>query len=184
MQRLGFANVHTVEAIVPHWERGEAEFAVLAPCPQTMPTLALGGSVGTGNEGIEADAVMVKDLDALAALPAGAVKDKIVFFSNRMERTRDGSGYGKAVAVRAAGPVGRRRARRRRRRDPLDQHQQLALSAHRRNALRGHCTAHSGAGDLQSGRRRARASIRKRQARATADQEQLARPAARRARPT
>ena len=104
MQRLGFANVHTVEAIVPHWERGEAEFAVLAPFPQTMPTLALGGSVGTGSEGIEADAVMVKDLEALAALPAGAVKDKIVFFSNRMERTRDGSGYGKAVAVRAAGP--------------------------------------------------------------------------------
>ena len=32
------------------------------------------------------------------------MKDKIVFFSNRMERTRDGSGYGKAVAVRAPGP--------------------------------------------------------------------------------
>jgi hypothetical protein len=100
----GFANVRTVEAFVPHWVRGEAEFSVIAPFPQSMPTLALGGSVGTGNEGIEADGVMVKDLDALAALPAGAVKDKIVFFSNRMERTRDGSGYGKAVAVRAGGP--------------------------------------------------------------------------------
>ncbi|MEO8019222.1 MAG: M20/M25/M40 family metallo-hydrolase [Pseudomonadota bacterium] len=104
MQRLGFANVHTVDAMVPHWVRGEAEFAVLAPFPQTMPTLALGGSVGTGSEGIEADAVMVKDLAALAALPAGAVKDKIVYFSNRMERTRDGAGYGKAVLVRALGP--------------------------------------------------------------------------------
>jgi hypothetical protein len=104
MNRLGFANVHTVEAMVPRWIRGEAEFSVLAPYPQTMPTLALGGSVGTGIEGIEADAVMVKDLEALAALPPGAVKDKIVFFSNRMERTRDGSGYGKAVAVRAGGP--------------------------------------------------------------------------------
>jgi carboxypeptidase Q len=104
MQRLGFANVRTVEAFVPHWVRGEAEFQVLAPFPQSMPTLALGGSIGTGVEGIEADGVMVKDLDALAALPPGAVKDKIVFFSNRMERTRDGSGYGKAVAVRAGGP--------------------------------------------------------------------------------
>src|SRR6187402_3557821 len=104
MQRLGFANVRTVEAFVPHWVRGEAEFSVLSPYPQSMPTLALGGSVGTGNEGIEADAVMVKDLAALAALPAGAVKDKIVFFSNRMDRTKDGSGYGKAVAVRAGGP--------------------------------------------------------------------------------
>jgi carboxypeptidase Q len=104
MKRLGFANVRTVEAVVPHWVRGEAEFAVLAPWPQSMPTLALGGSIGTGSEGIEADAVMVKDLEALAALPAGSVKDRIVFFSNRMERTRDGSGYGKAVTVRAAGP--------------------------------------------------------------------------------
>ncbi len=104
MQRLGFSNVHAVPAPVPHWVRGEANFAVIAPFPQTMPVLAIGGSVCTGSEGIEADAVMVKDLAALAALPAGAVKDKIVYFSNRMERTRDGSGYGKAVAVRALGP--------------------------------------------------------------------------------
>jgi len=104
MRRLGFANVRTLEAVVPHWERGEADFQVLSPFPQSMPSLALGGSVGTGNAGIEADGVMVKDLEALAALPPGAVKDKIVFFSNRMERTRDGSGYGKAVPVRAAGP--------------------------------------------------------------------------------
>jgi carboxypeptidase Q len=104
MRRLGFANVRTVEAIVPHWVRGEAEFEVLSPWPQSMPTLALGGSIGTGTEGIEADAIMVKDLAALAALPEGAVKDKIVFFSNRMVRTRDGSGYGQAVAVRASGP--------------------------------------------------------------------------------
>jgi carboxypeptidase Q len=104
MQRLGFSNVHTVDAPVPHWVRGEAEFAVISPWAQTMPTLALGGSVGTGPEGIEADAVMVEDLDALARLPAGAVKGRIVFFNLRMERTRDGTGYGKAVPVRAAGP--------------------------------------------------------------------------------
>jgi carboxypeptidase Q len=104
MRRLGFSNVHTVEATVPHWVRGEAEFSVISPWPQHMPTLALGGSIGTGPDGIEAEAVMVKDLEALARLPAGAVKDRIVFFNLRMERTRDGSGYGKAVPVRAAGP--------------------------------------------------------------------------------
>jgi hypothetical protein len=104
MQRLGFANVRTMEVTVPHWVRGDAQFAVVAPWPQPMPVLALGGSVGTGAEGIEAEAVMVKDVPALNALPAGAVKDRIVFFSNRMERQRDGSGYGPAVAVRAAGP--------------------------------------------------------------------------------
>jgi hypothetical protein len=105
MQRLGFANVRTMEVTVPHWVRGEAKFAVLSPWPQPMPVLALGGSVGTGAEGIEAEAVMVRDVAALSALPAGAVKDRIVFFTNRMERTQDGSGYGKAVGVRAAGPA-------------------------------------------------------------------------------
>ena len=104
MQRLGFANVRSMQVTVPHWVRGEAELAVVSPWPQSMPTLALGGSVGTPAEGIEAEAVMVKDLEALKALPAGAVKDRIVFFSNRMERTRDGSGYGRAVTIRVAGP--------------------------------------------------------------------------------
>lgn len=104
MQRLGLANVRSMQVTVPQWVRGEAEFTVLAPWPQPVPTLALGGSVGTPAEGIEAEAVMVKDLEALKALPPGAVKDRVVFFSNRMERTRDGSGYGRAVTVRALGP--------------------------------------------------------------------------------
>jgi len=104
MKRLGFANVHTMEVTVPHWVRGEAQFAVLEPWPQPMPVLALGGSVGTGSEGLERDAVMVRDLAALNALPAGAGKDKIVFFSNRMERKQDGGGYAPAVAVRTQGP--------------------------------------------------------------------------------
>jgi hypothetical protein len=105
MQRLGFSSVRTMEVKVPHWVRGEASFQVLAPWPQSMPVLALGGSVGTAPEGVDAEAIMVKDLAALSALPAGAARDRIVFFNNRMERTRDGSGYGTAVAVRATGPA-------------------------------------------------------------------------------
>jgi hypothetical protein len=104
MRRLGLANVRTMEVTVPHWVRGEARFEVLSPWPQPMPVLALGGSVGTNETGIEAEAVMVRDVAALNALPAGAVKDKIVYFGNRMVRQRDGSGYGPAVNTRAAGP--------------------------------------------------------------------------------
>ncbi|MEJ0085684.1 MAG: M20/M25/M40 family metallo-hydrolase [Pseudomonadota bacterium] len=104
MRRLGFENVHTQEVDVPQWVRGEAEFAVLEPWPQPMPTLALGGTVGTPNSGIEAEAVMVKDLAALTALPAGAVKDRIVFFNNPIERRRDWVEYSRAVSVRGAGP--------------------------------------------------------------------------------
>ena len=54
LKALGL-EVHLEKVMVPHWVRGEAEFQVLAPWPQSMPTLALGGSVGTGSEGIEAD---------------------------------------------------------------------------------------------------------------------------------
>ncbi len=104
MRRLGFENIHTQEVEVPQWVRGEAEFAVLEPWPQSMPTLALGGTVGTPNSGIEAEAVMVKDLAALAALPAGTVKDRIVFFNNPIERRRDWVEYSRAVSVRGAGP--------------------------------------------------------------------------------
>lgn len=105
MRRLGLSNVRTIEAVVPHWVRGEAEFSVLEPWPQDIPTLAMGGSIGTDSDGIEAVGVMVSDLPALAALPAGAVKDRIVFFNGRMERTRDGMGYARAVAVRSTGPA-------------------------------------------------------------------------------
>jgi hypothetical protein len=104
MRRLGFENIHTQEVDVPQWVRGEAEFAVLEPWPQTMPTLALGGTVGTQNAGIEAEAIKVKDVAALKELPAGSVKGRIVFFDNPIERRRDWSEYSRAVNVRGAGP--------------------------------------------------------------------------------
>jgi hypothetical protein len=105
MRSLGFENIRTQEVVVPQWVRGEAEFAVVAPWPQPMPTLALGGTVGTPNSGIEAQAVMVKDLAELAALPAGAVKNRIVFFNNPIERRRDWAEYSRAVSVRGGGPA-------------------------------------------------------------------------------
>ena len=101
---LGFTAVRTPEVIVPRWVRGEASAEVLAPYPQPMVTVAIGGSIGTADEGLIAPVVMVKDLAALQALPTGAVKGKIVFFAGRTERTRDGSGYGKAVRSRTEGP--------------------------------------------------------------------------------
>jgi hypothetical protein len=101
---LEFSNIRTPEVIVPRWVRGEASLDVLAPFPQNMVTLALGGSIGTPDEGIVAPIAMVRDIPALQALPEGAVRGKIVFFNGRMQRTRDGSGYGKAVRSRTEGP--------------------------------------------------------------------------------
>src|SRR5690606_31891548 len=46
----------------------------------------------------------VASLEALEQLDRKAVEGKIVFFSTRMERAADGSGYVRAVGIRAAGP--------------------------------------------------------------------------------
>jgi hypothetical protein len=107
---LGFSNVRTPEVIVPHWVRGEASFEVVAPYPQNMVTLAIGGSIGTPEDGITAPVVMVQDVPALQALKREQVEGKIVHFAGRTERTRDGSG---ARQSRALAP---KKAERRRRR--------------------------------------------------------------------
>lgn len=104
LEAAGFSGVRTPPVIVPRWIRGEASFEVLAPWPQAMPTLAIGGSIGTSDAGLEGSLVMVRDVPELLALPAGAVAGRIVFFNGRTERTRDGSGYGKAVRSRTEGP--------------------------------------------------------------------------------
>ncbi|HYL06348.1 MAG TPA: M20/M25/M40 family metallo-hydrolase [Thermoanaerobaculia bacterium] len=104
LKSLGFSNVHTEKVTVPHWERGAEAGEITAPYPQRVALTALGGSVGTPAAGIEAQVVEVADLQALDKLDAAKVKGKIVFFNTPTDRTRDGSGYGKAVPVRAQGP--------------------------------------------------------------------------------
>src|SRR6185436_19029878 len=100
LRALGFKNVHAESVKVSHWIRGEARAEITAPWPQPLLPVALGGSVATPPGGIEAQVVPMTSLAELAAAPAGTVKGKIVFFTQRMQRTHDGSGYGTAVAVR------------------------------------------------------------------------------------
>jgi carboxypeptidase Q len=101
---LGFSKVRTQDVLVPRWVRGNAEVTLAGSTPQPLVAVALGGSVGTSDEGIEAQVIEVASLDALNALPATTVGGKIVFINQRMERTRDGSGYGAAVRNRGEGP--------------------------------------------------------------------------------
>lgn len=103
LQELGFANVRAEKVVVPHWQRGAESGEIVSPYPQPVVLAALGGSVGTPEGGVEAEVVEVADLEALAALAPGLAQGKIVFFNSRMERTRDGSGYGRAVRVRGNG---------------------------------------------------------------------------------
>jgi carboxypeptidase Q len=100
---LGFQNVRAQDVMVPQWVRGSISIDVTSPYPQSLIGVALGGSVGTAEEGIEGEVLEVKDLDALRALTREQVESRIVFINRRMERTRDGRGYGQAVSGRTDG---------------------------------------------------------------------------------
>ncbi|HVR97424.1 MAG TPA: M20/M25/M40 family metallo-hydrolase [Thermoanaerobaculia bacterium] len=105
LKDLGFGNVRAEKVTVPHWVRGAESGEITAPYRQPVVLAALGGSVGTPEEGIEAAVVEVADLAALAALDPAKVRGKIVFFNTRMERTRGEEGYSHAVPVRSTGPA-------------------------------------------------------------------------------
>lgn len=101
---LGFSRVRSQDVLVPRWVRGTAQVAIVTPFPQSLVAVAIGGSVGTADEGLEAPVLSVASLEALAALAPTAVSGKIVFIDERMERTRDVSGYGRTVRNRSQGP--------------------------------------------------------------------------------
>ena len=73
------------EVRVRHWERGKTE--ELAASQGTSPAIrlhacALGGSVGTGNAGLKAKVVEVKDFDELKTIGRKNIEGKIVFFNH------------------------------------------------------------------------------------------------------
>lgn len=103
LKELGFPVVRAEKVTVPHWERGENTGAITAPWPQPVVLTALGGSVATPAGGVEAEVVRVESLAAIEQLDRAAVEGRIVFYDVKMERAKDGSGYGRAVPVRGAG---------------------------------------------------------------------------------
>jgi hypothetical protein len=104
LKSLGYENVRTQEVIVPQWVRGEASARVLSPYPQPFATVALGGSIGTPEEGLEAEVVAFPDVDALRAAKREQVEGRIVYLGKRTAKTPDGKGYGEAVRGRSTGP--------------------------------------------------------------------------------
>lgn len=105
LRDAGLENVRAESVEVPRWVRGHITVEITAPYPQPLVAVALGGSVGTPDGGIEAPVLMVADLDELRSLPESEVAGKIVFFNKRMERREDGAGYGQTVPARTQGPA-------------------------------------------------------------------------------
>jgi carboxypeptidase Q len=102
---LGFDKVWTEPVTYATWKRGVETAQVVAPFPQPLLITALGGSVSTEKGGLTAKVVHFLNLEELMAVEPSQVKGKIVFVSNRMERSINGMGYGKAVALRGNGAI-------------------------------------------------------------------------------
>lgn len=110
MRRYGFVNVRAESLLVPHWERGTVEEAVvLTPAGKAgrrLSVCALGMSVGTPREGITGDVLEVRSFPELHA--AGErVRGRIVFFNRPMDPAllNTFAGYGGAVDQRAGGAI-------------------------------------------------------------------------------
>lgn len=100
LEALGLQNVRVETFQVQGWQRGEERAEITAPFPQSLTISTLGGSVGTGPDGIEAEIVSFASMAELESAAQSAVKGKIVFIDEPTTRTQDGSGYGTAGAKR------------------------------------------------------------------------------------
>ncbi|MCJ9429002.1 M20/M25/M40 family metallo-hydrolase [Kordiimonas marina] len=103
LKAMGFDKVWTEPVTVDHWERIKQTASIISPYAQPVLITALGHSVSTPKGGLTADVVQFDTLADLKAADPAKVKGKIAFISNRMERAKDGSGYGPAVQARAHG---------------------------------------------------------------------------------
>jgi hypothetical protein len=106
MESYGFERVTLQPVMVPHWTRGTVERATVTSTPQpiSLQVTALGGSVGTPRDGVEAGVVEVQGLDDVKRLGA-AVRGKIVFYNRPMDPKRKNTfkAYGEAVDQRVLG---------------------------------------------------------------------------------
>ncbi|MEH6554222.1 M20/M25/M40 family metallo-hydrolase, partial [Pseudoalteromonas tetraodonis] len=102
---LGFDKVWLEEATFPEWRRYSESGKILTPSEQPLHLTALGNSISTPKEGINAPVVLFETLDELKAAPANSLKGKIAYINYHMNRDIDGNGYGPAVKARATGAI-------------------------------------------------------------------------------
>jgi carboxypeptidase Q len=98
---LGYDKVWTEPVTFPKWERRGESAQVVGAHMQPLHVTALGGSPGGT---VQAEVVRFDSLDALQKAAPGSLAGKIAFVDQRMERARDGRGYGVGSRVRGAGP--------------------------------------------------------------------------------
>lgn len=103
MHSLGFDRVWTEPVSFPRWLRNHESARVLSPYPQGLAVTALGGSPSSDGP-LDGEVIQFGTLEELEAAASDAVRGKIVFLSQRMQKTREGKGYGETVVIRSRGP--------------------------------------------------------------------------------
>ncbi len=103
LEALGFDKVWVQEFQMRGWERVSADAVVTSHGDLSLDITALGKSVSTPAGGISAEIAHFATFEDLQAADESDVRGKIVFISNRMERRKDGSGYGPANVARGQG---------------------------------------------------------------------------------
>jgi hypothetical protein len=101
---LGFKHVHVEPFPINAWIRGPESAEVVAPHPQKLAIIGLGGSVPTPADGIEGEIALFHTYADLLAAPAGSLTGKIAVVTQPMPRAQDGSGYGALNPARRQGP--------------------------------------------------------------------------------
>mgnify|MGYP003385583583 FL=1 len=102
LKKAGFDNVWIEPVEFPIWQRHHERARVVAPFPQPLQITALGYSGSTSGE-LTADIIGFSSLSELEAADPDSVAGNIVFINQATDRSIDGSGYGRAVAVRYMG---------------------------------------------------------------------------------
>ncbi len=109
LDTLGLDSVWLQPCTVPYWVRGDKEQVRIVNSRKMgsidLRALALGNSVGTGPQGLTAEVVEVRSLNAVDSLGRKGVEGKIVFYNRPMDPTivNTFAAYGGAVDQRGAG---------------------------------------------------------------------------------
>ncbi|MDB6110445.1 MAG: peptidase [Pedosphaera sp.] len=104
-EKIGFDKAWIEPFPLEHgWVRGIEKAEIMEPSPQPLVVTALGGSVPTPTNGIEAEIALFRTYDELLAAPIGSLKGKIAVVTPPMVRAQDGGGYAFASKIRGAGP--------------------------------------------------------------------------------
>lgn len=103
MESMGFDRVWVEPVSFPRWRRGAESAHLLTGYRLPLAVTALGGSPGTDGL-LQGEVAHFSDLQQLIDARSEEVSGKIVFIAARMQASKSGTDYDRAVAGRAEGP--------------------------------------------------------------------------------